>query len=89
MALVDVKLDDKIELTLPADGNDYIYILRQVAGGGFTITDYKIKVSNLVGVALNYTDSGLVTNEAEGATYFDTTTKKLRVFNGTIWEDLH
>jgi len=82
MATVDVKLDDKVELTLPANGNDYIYILRQVAGGGFQITDYKIKVRNLIGGALPYTDDSQIAAPVEGTQYFNTTDKSLKVYNG-------
>jgi len=82
MAVQDVKLDDKVELTLPANENDYVYILRQVAGGGFSITDYKIKVRNLIGGALPFTDDLSVPSPVEGTQYFNTTDKTLKVYNG-------
>lgn len=89
MATVDVKLDDKVELTLPANENDYIYILRQVAGGGFSITDYKIKVSNLIGGALPYTDDSQISAPVEGTQYFNTTDKTLRSYDGSTWRNLY
>jgi len=87
MATVDVKLDDKTELTLPANANDYIYILRQVAGGGFQITDYKIKVRNLIGDALPFTDDLSVPNPTEGTQYYNTTSKTLRYYDGVSWSE--
>jgi len=89
MATVDVKLDDKTELTLPANENDYIYILRQVAGGGFSITDYKIKVRNLIGDALPFTDDLSVPNPTEGTQYFNSTTKQMRGYDGAVWRNMY
>jgi hypothetical protein len=88
MALVDVKLRDKVELTLPANENDFIYIKRQVAGGGFTTTDYKIKVRNLIGDALGYANDAAVPSPLEGTTYWDTTLKVLKVYNGATFDDI-
>ena len=89
MALVDVKLDDKVELTLTADENDFIYILRQVAGGGFSITDYKIKVSNLLGTSLGYATDGVVPTATAGTTYFNTTDDQMRGYDGADWHNLY
>lgn len=89
MATVDVKLDDKVELTLPANENDYIYILRQVAGGGFGITDYKIKVRNLVGNALPFSSDGLVPAPEAGTMYFNTSDSQMRGYDGTAWNNIY
>ena len=89
MALTNVKLVDKEELTLPANEADYIYIRRNVAGGGFSEGDYKITVQNLIGNALPFASVGEISDIVEGSMYFDTTTKKLRVYNGSGWDDLN
>lgn len=88
MAVTDVKLDDKTELTLPANKADFIYILRKVAGGGFTLTDYKINVRNLKGDALTYSSDGDVDNPVGGTIYFNTTDDDLRWFDGIDWHSL-
>ncbi len=88
MAITDVILDDKDELTLPANPADYIYILRQVAGGGFSITDYKINVRNLLGDALPYSSDGLVPDPAAGTQYFNTATGQMRGYDGSIWYNM-
>lgn len=89
MATVDVKLKDKVELTLPANENDFIYILRQVAGGGFSITDYKIKVRNLLGDALPFASDGAISSPTGGTQYFNTNTNELRGFDGSIWRNMY
>ena len=89
MATVDVKLDDKTELTLPANANDYIYILRQVAGGGFQITDYKIKVRNLIGDALPFTDDLSVPTPSAGTVYFNSTDSQMRGYDGVSWHNMY
>ncbi len=88
MAITDVILDDKDELTLPASPADYIYILRQVAGGGFSITDYKINVRNLLGDALPYSSDGLVPDPAAGTQYFNTATSQMRGYDGSSWHNM-
>ncbi|MBV1952572.1 MAG: hypothetical protein KUG64_10325 [Cycloclasticus sp.] len=88
MALENVKLIQKEELTVPAVGGDFMYIYRSSAGGGFVITDYKIKVSNLFGNMLAYSNESEIAAPTEGRMYFDSTTKKFRGYNGTIWVDL-
>ncbi|MBV1952739.1 MAG: hypothetical protein KUG64_11170 [Cycloclasticus sp.] len=85
MALVNVKLDDKEELTLPANVADYLYILRQVAGGGFNVTDYKINVRNLMGDSIPYDSDGSVPDPTGGTSYFNTTDNEQRVYDGTDW----
>ena len=88
MAIIDVKLVDKVELTLPAVGGDWVYIRRNSAGGGFTEGDYKIRVSNLVSNYLSYANDGGVPTPSEGTSYFNTTTKEFRGYNGTSWVNL-
>ena len=85
MALTNVKLEDKVELTVPAVGGDMLYIKRNSAGGGFSITDYKIRVSNLVSNYLSYANDGAVPTPTAGTSYYNTTTKQLRYYNGTVW----
>ena len=89
MALTNVKLDDKTELTLNAESVDFIYILRQVAGGGFSMTDYKINVRNLKGNALPYASDGVVPDPTGGTMYFNSTSNEMRGYDGTDWFNLY
>lgn len=88
MAIIDVKLEDKDELTVPAVGGDIMYIKRKSAGGGFSITDYKIKVSNLVSNYLSYASDGVVPDAVAGTSYFNTNTNEFRGYDGTVWYNL-
>ena len=49
----------------------------------------RINVAEIINDEFIFLARGTPSNTTEGSVYFDSTTKKLRVYDGTAWRDLH